>query len=133
MAEQTGTLTIEAEDDILKARKSARNAAEALGFGMTDVTRIVTAVSELSRNIYLYAGSGEMRWQPIEKGGRSGLELIFDDEGPGIEDVEGALRGEFSTSEGMGRGITGTKQLMDEMDIETSPEHGTTITITMWL
>lgn len=132
MAEQTGTVTIDDEDDILTARTVARDVAESFGFRMTDVTRIVTAVSELSRNIYLYAETGEMHWEQVTENGQRGLKLTFVDEGPGINDVEGALRGEFSTSNGMGRGITGTNELMDEMDIETKPEAGTTVTIIKW-
>lgn len=132
MPEQSGTVAIDGEDDILRARTVARDVTESLGFRVTDVTRIVTAVSELSRNIYLYAETGEMHWEQVTDSGRTGLQLTFVDDGPGIGDVEGALRGEYSTSEGMGRGITGTKELMDEVDIETGPEIGTTVTITKW-
>ncbi len=132
MMTETGTLAIDSEDDILRARQRAREVAEDLGFRRTDVTRIVTAVSELSRNVYLYAGRGEMRWRALERHGRSGLELQFVDQGPGIEDVEAVLAGEYSTSEGMGRGVTGTKQLVDEIDIETELGEGTTVTIIKW-
>jgi len=128
----SGTVRIEREQDILRARQQAREVAEEIGFRITDVTRIVTAVSELARNIHLYADEGEMRWRQIEDGGRTGIELVFDDDGPGIGDVEGVLHGEHSTSQGMGRGIQGTKKLMDDFDLTTDPESGTTIVIRKW-
>ena len=93
----------------------------------------MTAASELARNIHLYADVGVMEWREIHDGSRSGLELTFDDDGPGINDVEGVLRAEYSTSDGMGRGIQGTKKLMDEFDIASSEADGTTITIRKWV
>jgi serine/threonine-protein kinase RsbT len=137
-AENLGTsirpneLRVASEDDILHARQQARTVAEEMGFSITDCTRIVTAVSELARNIHLYADSGVMRWQEIDDGVNRGLELTFDDDGPGIDDVDGVLRGEHSTSDGMGRGIRGTKKLMDEFELTSSPEDGTTIVIRKW-
>ena len=128
----SGTVRIESEQDILRARQQAREVAEEIGFRITDVTRIVTAVSELARNIHLYADEGEMRWRRIEDGTRTGIELVFDDDGPGIDDVEGVLHGEHSTSQGMGRGIQGTKKIMDDFDLTTGPESGTTIVIRKW-
>lgn len=129
----SGTVRISTEQDILRARQQAREIAEGMEFRITDVTRIVTAVSELARNIHLYAGEGEMRWREIDDGVRSGIELIFDDDGPGIDDVEGVLRGTYSTSDsGMGRGVQGTKKLMDDFELSTDPDSGTTITIRKW-
>jgi serine/threonine-protein kinase RsbT len=129
---QSGTVRVMGEEDILRARQQARGVAEEIGFSSTDVTRIVTAVSELARNIHLYADDGIMEWREIESGGRTGLELVFDDDGPGIDDVEGVLRGEHSTSDGMGRGIHGTRKLMDEFDLTSTSEDGTTITVRKW-
>lgn len=131
MTGAAGELKITSEDDILEARR-AREAAEAAGFRRTDVTRIVTAASELARNIYLHAESGVMEWEEVTNDGETGLKLVFDDDGPGIPEVEAALKGEYSTSEGMGRGLVGTKELMDEIDIETAPDEGTTVTIIKW-
>lgn len=128
----SGTIRIDNEDDILRARQEARGIAEAIGFSVTDVTRIVTAVSELARNIHLYAGAGQMKWREIEAGRRTGIELVFDDNGPGIDDVPGVLRAEHSTSDGMGRGIQGTKKLMDAFDLTSTAEDGTTVTIRKW-
>ena len=130
---RSGSVQIHSENDILQARKTAREIAQEIGFSITDVTRTVTAVSELARNIHLYADEGVMEWRELQDGSRSGLELSFDDDGPGIDDVEGVLRAEHSTSDGMGRGIQGTKKLMDEFGITSSAAEGTTVTIRKWL
>ncbi|MDR5657713.1 anti-sigma regulatory factor [Halodesulfurarchaeum sp. HSR-GB] len=132
MSNHTGRIEIDSEDDILKARQTAREVAEEIGLGTTDTTRIVTAVSELARNIYLYAGEGSMEWERIPEQNRNGLTFVFEDEGPGIADPEAALDGEYSTSNGMGRGLSGTQTLMDDMEIETEPGEGTTIRIRKW-
>jgi len=129
---QSGQVRIESEDDILRARQKAREITEDMGFSITDVTRTVTAVSELARNIHLYTDHGVMHWRAVKDRGRAGIELVFDDDGPGIDDVSGVLRGDHSTSDGMGRGIEGTKSLMDDFDLTSSPEDGTTITIRKW-
>lgn len=130
---RSGSVRIDTEQDILRARQQAREVAESMDFRITDVTRIVTAVSELARNIHLYAGEGEMRWREVSDGARSGIELTFDDDGPGIENLRGVLQGSHSTSDrGMGRGIQGTKKLMDDFEIATDPDDGTTITIRKW-
>ncbi|UWG49164.1 Serine phosphatase RsbU, regulator of sigma subunit (plasmid) [Halanaeroarchaeum sp. HSR-CO] len=132
MNEHSGRIEIGSEDDILRARHAARKVAEDIGLGMTDTTRIVTAVSELARNIYLYAGEGTMEWEPIPERNRNGLTFVFRDDGPGIADPNGALKGEHSTSNGMGRGLSGTQTLMDDMEIETEVGEGTIITIRKW-
>ncbi|MDR5657844.1 anti-sigma regulatory factor [Halodesulfurarchaeum sp. HSR-GB] len=132
MNTHTGRIEIDSKGDILKARQAAREVAEEIGLGTTDTTRIVTAVSELARNIYLYAGEGAMEWERIPEQNRRGLTFIFEDDGPGIDDLNGALKGECSTSNGMGRGLSGTQTLMDDMEIETEPGEGTTIRIRKW-
>ncbi len=128
-----GEFQIGSEGDIVMARRLVRNAAAALGFGLTDVTRIVTAASELIRNIYQYAGSGTMRWRPLADGGLSGLELTFEDHGPGIPDVAQAMQSGFSTSKGLGLGLPGAKKLMDEMRIESQVGRGTMVRVCKWL
>ena len=129
---RSGTIRVRSEDDILRARQEAREIAEEIGFSTTDVTRIVTGVSELTRNMHLYAEDGIMKWREIEAARDSGLELVFDDDGPGIDDIEGVLRAEHSTSGGMGRGIQGTQKLMDAFEIVSTPDDGTTITVRKW-
>ena len=127
-----GEMPIDTENDIVMARKYVREAAVALGFGLTDVTRIVTATSELTRNIYVYAGSGIIRWHPINDNA-AGLELVFEDHGPGIADVSLALKPGYTTSKGLGMGLPGSKRLMDEMDVLSEIGKGTIIRIRKWL
>jgi serine/threonine-protein kinase RsbT len=126
-------VAIESESDIVTVRKAARDAAEAIGFGITDVTRIVTATSELARNIFLYAGSGIMQWRRLNTGGAIGIELKFEDNGPGITNIEQAMEGGYSTSGGLGLGLAGTKRLVDEMEINSQVGKGTTVTVRKWL
>jgi len=128
-----GEFPIHSENDIVMARKIVREAAAALGFGLTDITRIVTAASELTRNIYVYAHSGVMRWRSLRNGGDCGLELTFQDNGPGISDIEKAMEPGFTTGHGMGMGLSGSKRLMDEMKIESQVGKGTTIVVNKWL
>ena len=128
-----GQFQIESENDIVMARKVVRNAATALGFGITDVTRIVTAASELTRNIYHYAKSGVVHWRALNQGAKVGLELTFEDRGPGIPDIDKAMKVGFSTGNGLGLGLPGAKRLMDEMTIESTVGKGTTVIVRKWL
>lgn len=128
-----GELSIREENDIVSTRRAVREVAIQLGFGQTDVTRIVTAASELARNIFKYAGEGVMRWRRIEtSGGRIGLELQFVDRGPGIQDLNLAMQDGFSTSGGLGMGLPGARRLMDDLQIESAPGQGTMITLRKW-
>ncbi len=128
-----GEFRVESEGDIVMARKAVRQAATALGFGITDVTRIVTAASELTRNIYKYAKSGTMRWRTLNENGRVGLELTFTDQGPGIPDIAQAMEPGFTTGRGLGMGLPGAKRLMDEMSIQSEVGKGTTVQVRKWL
>jgi len=130
---QEGQVPIASESDIVNARKVVRNLASAVGFGITDVTRIVTAASELSRNIFRYAGTGVMHWRLLNGARGAGLELVFVDRGPGIADVERAMETGYSTSGGLGMGLPGSKRLMDELDLQSQPGKGTTVTVRKWL
>jgi serine/threonine-protein kinase RsbT len=129
---QPGTLAIENEYDIVTARRAVREAAADCGFRLTDVTRIVTAASELSRNVVLYAGSGTMTWSEI--GGTSrGLEITFTDHGPGIADLGLALQDGYTSGKGLGMGLPGSRRLMDDFRIESAVGEGTVVTIRKWL
>jgi serine/threonine-protein kinase RsbT len=128
-----GEFRITSENDIVMARKVVRDAAIAVGFGLTDVTRIVTAASELTRNIYHYAKSGVMCWRLLNQDARVGLELIFEDNGPGIPDIEKAMESGYSTGKGLGMGLPGSKRLMDAMTIESTVGKGTTVIVSKWL
>lgn len=128
-----GEVPIVSEADIVAARKAVRSAAVALGFGVTDVTRIVTAASELARNIYQHAGTGNMSWKFLAAGDRTGIELIFEDRGPGIPDIGKAMEPGFTTGKGMGLGLPGSKRLMDEMLIHSEVGKGTLVHVKKWL
>jgi serine/threonine-protein kinase RsbT len=125
-------IRIFAESDIVKARQAIREAATECGFGLTDTTRIVTAASELSRNVYLYAGTGKVTWKCLSDP-RPGIEIEFMDEGPGIPDLDKAMQPGFTSGGGMGMGLSGSKRLMDEMSVQTEVGSGTTVTVRKWL
>jgi len=130
--ERTGEVRIDSESDIVTARKIIREAAMAMGFGVTDVTRIVTAASELTRNVFRYAGSGIMHWRTVNAGEVVGLELTFEDYGPGIPDIQRAMEAGYTTKGGLGLGLPGAKRLMDEMEIESEVGKGTRVTVKKW-
>ena len=127
-----GHVPIQEESDIAAARRAIREIATSLGFGVTETARIVTAASELGRNVYKYAGKGVMRWRSLSDGSMTGMELIFEDQGPGIEDVDAAMREGHSTGGGLGMGLPGAKRLMDEMEIDTAIGKGTKVIVRKW-
>jgi serine/threonine-protein kinase RsbT len=133
-ANETGHLPISSEGDMVSCRKVIRTLATAVGFGMTDVTRIITSVSELARNIYVHSGTdGVMKWRIRQQAGKVGLELTFEDKGVGIANVEHAMQSGFTTaSNSLGMGLSGVKRLMDEMDISSELGVGTTVRIIKW-
>lgn len=122
------TVPIRAEHDVVRARTLGKDMAKQLGFSDVDQTKIATAVSELARNIFQYAGTGEIRYRRIE-GKRRGIEIIARDQGPGISDPSLILSGAYRSKWGMGAGLRGTKRLVDEFELDTSPGHGTTVRI----
>jgi len=132
---ETRSISLESEQDIAVARSEVRAAAEAMGFRALDQTRLATVASELARNVVKYAGRGRLIMQPTEAAGghRRGLRLIFEDSGPGITDVEAAMRDGFSTSRGLGKGLPGSKRLVDEFKIESAPGQGTRVTVVRWI
>lgn len=126
-------LAVASDTDVVTARQRARDLARELGFSTTDQTTIATAVSEIARNIVAYAGRGEVSVRAAEEGGRHGLVVVARDEGPGIPDVERALGDGYSTSGSLGVGLSGSKRLMDHLDIESGAGVGTTVTMRKWL
>lgn len=126
-------ITIAVESDIVHIRQAVREASAALGFGLTDTTRIVTAASELARNAYKYAGGGVVHLRPLERQEALGLELVFEDHGPGIPDPAQVLRDGYSTSGGLGMGLPGARRLMDEMELDSEVGRGTRILIRKWV
>lgn len=129
---QPKAAVIRSDLDIVIARTMARDTAKALGFGAIDQARIATAVSELARNIFLYAGTGSVTVRELEKGGRKGIEIVCEDQGPGIADMELSMQDGYTTSRGMGMGLPGAKRLMDEFDVQTQLGVGTTIICRKW-
>lgn len=125
-------LHIGSYEDIILARQKARAVALEMGFPLLDQTRIVTAVSELARNIVVHAREGTMQMHRVS-GSRNGLRIVFDDKGPGIADVERALNPGFSTAGSLGLGLPGARKLSDSMEIVSAPGKGTTVTIVKWL
>jgi serine/threonine-protein kinase RsbT len=129
---QAKASVIRSDLDIVIARTMARDTARSLGFGAIDQARIATAVSELARNIFLYAGTGSVTVREIERNGRKGLEIVCEDQGPGIANIDLVMQDGYSTSRGMGMGLPGAKRLMDEFDIKSQEGRGTTITCRKW-
>lgn len=124
---------INSESDIVKVRKTVRDLAAAQGFGPTDVTRIVTAASELARNVFRFAGTGFLQMKQYEEGPRRCLELLFEDQGPGIADIEQAMEPGFTSGGGLGLGLPGAKRLMDELELDSVPGRGTRVTVRKWM
>jgi serine/threonine-protein kinase RsbT len=128
------SIAIESERDITTARNEVRLMAVSLGFRLIDQTRLATVTSELARNVVKYARGGRMIAQPTASPtGRSGLRLIFEDSGPGIPDLEAAMRDGFTTGGGLGKGLPGSKRLVDEFKIESAVGGGTRVTIVRWV
>ena len=126
-------IQIDTELGILNARHAARTIAADLGFDLTSQTLIATAISELARNILKYACRGEILLRPVARNGARGLTVVAADEGPGIADLELAMTDGFSTGQGLGLGLPGTKRLMDDFDLMSEVGKGTVITTTRWV
>lgn len=121
------------EWDIVAVRQLGRNAAKELGFGVVDQARITTAISELARNIFLYAGEGKIWIEKEILDEKKGIKIIAQDQGPGIEDIRKVMQDGYSTSGGLGAGLPGVKRLMDDFNIESKPGKGTLVTAVKWL
>lgn len=126
-------MDVSSDADIVTARQKGRELAGRVGFSVTDLTLIATAISELARNIVLYAKRGAIAVSLAEHGPRRGIVIVARDEGPGIPNVSQALQDGFSTSGGLGLGLRGTRRLMDEFDIVSEVGKGTTVTVKKWL
>jgi serine/threonine-protein kinase RsbT len=124
---------IDDESGILQARKEARALATDLGFDATSQTLIATAISELARNILKYARRGEILLRSVSRDGARGITVVAADEGPGISDLAQAMSDGFSTGQGLGLGLPGTKRLMDDFDLISEVGKGTVVTTTRWV
>lgn len=125
-------LPIRSGDDVVRVRQAVRTRAVEIGLGLVDQTKIVTAASELARNTLDYGGGGTARIEVVQEGARRGLRLTFEDQGPGIADIEQALRDGYTTGGGLGLGLGGAKRLSNEFHIVSAPGQGTRITILRW-
>jgi serine/threonine-protein kinase RsbT len=123
---------INGDTDIVAARQKGRVLAATLGFSSSELTLIATAISELARNIVLYAKQGEIVLRVLERGEQRGVMVRACDQGPGIPDIRRALQGGFSTSRSLGLGLPGVRRLMDEFEIESRVGYGTTVTARKW-
>src|SRR5690606_9447472 len=124
---------IRKEWDIVSARQMGREMAKELGFGTVDQARIATAISELARNIYLYAEEGQIDYEVINEVNKRGLKIIAKDNGPGIEDLGRVMEDGYSTSGGLGAGLPGVKRLMNHFDLQSNPGEGTSVMAIKWV
>jgi serine/threonine-protein kinase RsbT len=123
---------IRSSEDVVRVRQLARERALAQGFSLVDQTKIVTAASELARNTLEYGGGGEVTVETLNDGRRKGVRLTFVDHGPGIANIELALKDGYTTGSGLGLGLGGAKRLSNEFSIESKPGEGTRVTIARW-
>ncbi len=129
---QSETMAIQVSADVVLVRQAVRQFAVELGFGLVDQTKIVTAASELARNTLNYGGGGTATLEMLQENGRRGLRLTFEDQGPGIPDLELALKDGYTTGGGLGMGLSGAKRLANEFAIESVVGKGTRVTIVRW-
>lgn len=126
------TISIKAEEDIVLVRQRTRSWAASLGMSLVDQTKIITAASELARNALIYGGGGEAVFEILEDLNKRGLKISFIDHGPGIPDIELAMKDGYTTGKGLGLGLSGSKRLVNDFYIRSTPEDGTTVVITRW-
>ena len=125
-------LKIAASADVVLVRNAVRMAAERMGFRHLDVTKLVTAASEIARNTLVYGGGGTADVECLQAEQRNGVRVVFEDHGPGIPDLQLALREGFTTGNGMGLGLSGAKKLVDDFDIHSEVARGTRVALTKW-
>jgi serine/threonine-protein kinase RsbT len=132
VAEVEGKLDIRSSEDVVRVRQAVRALAIRIGFNLVDQTKIVTAASELARNTVDYGGGGTVTLERVMNISRQGMRLTFEDQGPGIPNIELALKDGYTTGAGLGLGLSGAKRLSNEFEIRSRPGEGTTVTITRW-
>lgn len=129
---KTESVPIRSSEDVVIVRQAVRTHAVSIGFGLVDQTKLVTASSELARNTLDYGGGGAAQLQIIENDRRKGLRVVFEDQGPGIENIEQALSDGYTTGNGLGLGLGGAKRLSHEFEISSKPGMGTSVSILRW-
>lgn len=130
--ESSGCLPLSSEHNIVASRQLVRTLCQQLKFSLVDQTKMVTAASELSRNTLVHGGGGQMRWELLERNGKRGLQLHFEDQGPGIGDLQLALTDGWTSGGGMGLGLPGSKRLVNDFEIHSEPGQGTRVSIARW-
>lgn len=130
--EPTGTLPLASEQHIVASRQTVRALCQELRFSLVEQTKMVTAASELSRNTLIHGGGGRMHWAVLQEGVRRGLQLRFEDEGPGIANIDLAMSDGYTSGGGMGLGLPGSKRLVNEFVIRSTPGQGTCVSIVKW-
>ena len=125
-------LPVRQEDDVVRVRQVVRQWAIELGFSLVEQTKIVTASSELARNTVIYGGGGVVRLESLNDASRRGLRLTFEDEGPGIPDIQQALKDGYTTGTGLGLGLGGARRLMDDFTVSSEAGKGTRVTVAKW-
>lgn len=132
VVQRAETHTLHRSDDVVRVRQVVRGWAVELGFSLVDQTKVVTAASEVARNTVTYGGGGTARLEVVQDAGRRGLRVVFEDKGPGISDVEQALRDGFTSGTGLGLGLGGARRLSNDFAIESRVGEGTRVTIVRW-
>ena len=130
--EVSETMALTGSDDVVRVRQAVRTNAVKAGFSLVDQTKIITAASEIARNTVDYGGGGTLLIELLREGARHGLKLTFADQGPGIADLDRALTDGFTTAKGLGLGLSGAKRLCNEFGVESTPGHGTIVTLARW-
>jgi len=125
-------VALNGSEDIVNVRQAVRARAVELGFSLVDQTKLVTAASEIARNTVIYGGGGWAQLELLENGGRKGLQIVFEDRGPGIADIDKALQDGFTTGSGLGLGLGGAKRLVNEFEITSKPGSGTRVALRRW-
>jgi serine/threonine-protein kinase RsbT len=125
-------IAVSTDQDVVRVRQLVRTVAVAVKLSLVDQTKLVTAASELARNTLVYGGGGTVEVRRVSNGRRTGIRVVFTDQGPGIADLEQALTDGYTTGGGLGLGLSGARRLVDEFDIDTAVGQGTTISVTKW-
>lgn len=128
----SGSMPLHDERDVVLSRQTVRRLAADLKFSLVDQTKLITAASELARNAIVYGRGGDMRWEILTNGLRKGLRLHFEDSGPGIPDIQLAMTDGWTSGAGLGMGLSGSKRLVHEFDIDSRLGEGTRVSITRW-
>jgi serine/threonine-protein kinase RsbT len=127
-----GEMPLKTEHDIVVSRQTVRRLAQEAGFSLVDQTKLVTAASELARNALIYGRGGDLKWSTLLDGLKRGVRLVFEDQGPGIANLEQALTDGWSSGSGLGLGLTGARRLVNEFELQSTVGVGTRVTITRW-